>query len=103
MNSPDHGPHCQVTGEELLPAEAGGADAICASIRAAAQKQAPGVSFSVEVRVQSASSLAATVRLGDGRALAEQKMAVSDRQLNRGSIDRFAAAIAAEINRASKR
>jgi hypothetical protein len=103
MNNPNYGPRCEVVGAELLPAEAGGADAICAAIRAAAESQAPGVSFSVEVRVQSASSLAATVRLADGRTLAEQKMAVSDRQLNRGSIDRFAAAIAAEIGRTSNR
>ena len=103
MNSPNHRPHCQVTGGELLPVETGGPDALCAAIRSAAQKQAAAVPFSVEVRVLSAASLAATVRLADGRTLAEQKMAVSDRLLNRGSIDRFAAAIAAEISRAGNR
>ena len=86
-----------------MPADVGGPDAICAAIQAAAQKEAPGASFSVEVRVLSASSLAAIVRLADGRTLPEQKMAVSDRQLGRGSIDRFAAAIAAEIGRAGSR
>lgn len=97
MNRLDHGNTCQVVGASQLPADVGGPDAICAAIRAAAQKQAPGVTFSVEVRVLSASSLAATVRLADGRTLPEQKMAVSDRQLGPGSIDRFAATIATEI------
>ena len=103
MNSLDQGAGCRVVGAGQLPAETGGADAICAAIRSAAQQQAPGVSFSVEVRVLSASSLAAAVSLADGRTLPEQKFAVSDRLLNRGSIDRFAAAIAAEIGRAGNR
>jgi len=103
MNQSAHGTHCQVVGAGLLPADSGGADAICAAIDAAAAEQAPGTSFTVEVRVLSASSLAAIVRLGDGRALPEQKMAVSDRNLDRGSIDRFADAIAAEIGKATGR
>lgn len=103
MNSPAPAARCQVSGAGQLPSESGGSDAICAAIQDAARKQAPGIAFSVEVRVQSASSLSAIVRLDDGRMLPEQRMAVSDRQLNRGSIERFAAAVAAEIGKAANR
>jgi len=103
MNHPNPGPGCKVVGASELPAEAGGADAICAAIGDAARTRAPGVSFAVEIRVLSASALAAVVRLEDGRTLPELKMAVSDRQLNPGSIGRFAAAIAEEIGKAEGR
>jgi len=103
MNQPNSGPGCTVDGSELLPAAAGGADSICAAIGEAARSRAPGISFTVEVRVLSASALTAVVRLSDGRTLPEQKMAVSDRQLNPASIERFAAAIAAEIGKAAVR
>ncbi len=103
MNSPAPAARCQVTGAGQLPPESGGGDAICAAIEAAARQQAPGMAFRVEVRVQSASSMSAIVKLDDGRMLPEQRMAVSDRQLNRGSIERFAAAVAAEIGKAGNR
>ena len=85
---------CRVAGGAKLPAETGGERQLCAAIDAAARERASAVPFTVEVRVLSASSLAATVTLKDGRKLPEQKLAVSDRQLNRQSIERFAAAIA---------
>jgi hypothetical protein len=103
MDSPVSAPRCQVIGAGHLPPDSGGGDAICAAIQAAAHKQAPGIAFSVEVRVQSASAMSAIVRLDNGQALPEQRMAVSDRQLNRGSIERFAAAVAAEIGKAANR
>lgn len=90
-------PVCVVSGADKLPAEVGGGDAICAAIRTAAGARAPGAAFAVEVRVESASSLAAQVRLKDGRSLPEQKMEVSDRQLNPRSIERFAAAVAEAV------
>lgn len=86
-------PTCSVSGADKLPAGIGG-DAICAAIRAAAHEAAPGTAFSVEVRVVSPSSLAARIGLRDGRTLPEQRMAVSDRQLDVGSIERFATTIA---------
>ena len=54
---------CQVIGGEKLPAEAGSADEICAAILAAADSRGAGTSYSVEVRVLSPSSMAATVQL----------------------------------------
>lgn len=93
-------PPCVVSGEEKLPAEVGGADTVCAAILNAAQESAAGALRAVDVQIQSSSALSATVQLADGRVLPEQKLAVSDRQLNRGSIERFASAIAAEIVKA---
>ena len=90
-------PQCTVIGAEKLPAEAGGGEAICQAIRSAAREKAPGAAFTVEVEVLSASSLAARLSLKDGPTLPEQRMAVSDRQLNPGSIERFAAAIAVAV------
>jgi hypothetical protein len=84
---------CAVIGANKLPAGLGGGEAICAAIRAAVRERGP-TDFAVEVRVESASAIAANVRFKDGRTLPEQKLAVSDRPLNRGSIERFAAAIA---------
>jgi hypothetical protein len=92
---------CQVIGGDKLPAETGGAGQICASIEAAAAARAPGVGYSVAVTVVSDYMLAARVRMADGKSLPEQKLAVSDRKLNRRAIDRFADAIGEAIGRAS--
>lgn len=93
--------HCQVVGGDKLPAETGGPRQICAAIEAAVASRAPREGYSIELRVLSDHMLAARVRMADGRWLPEQKMAVSDRKLNRRSIDRFAIAIAEAIDRAS--
>lgn len=98
MSSTEAGPNrCNVTGSEMLPVEAGSADEICAAIQAAAESHAAGTSYSVEVRVLSSSSMAATVSLGTGRTLPEHKLAVNDRKLNRSSIQRFAEALGEQI------
>lgn len=88
---------CRVVGSDKLPAEVGGPAALCAAIESAVAQKADGAMYRIEVHVLSPSSLAAFVHLSDGRTLPEQKMAVSDRLLNKGSIDRFADAIATEI------
>jgi len=98
--STDRSDHCRVIGGAKLPAEIGGEQQICAAIEAAAKTRAPGIDYSVELRVLSDHMLAARVRMADGSWLPEQKMAVSDRKLNRRSIDRFAMAIAEAISRA---
>lgn len=97
LPQPDDARRCAVEGADKLPSEVGGPEGICDAVRAAVNERAPGATFSVQVRVISPSSLAAVVTLADGRVLPEQKMAVSDRQLNRASIERFASAVAAEI------
>ena len=92
---------CRVIGGERLPLETGGERQICAAIEAAAAVSAPGKAYSVEVEVLSDSMLAARVQMGNGRALPEQKLAVSGRTLNRRSIERFANSVGEAIRRAA--
>lgn len=94
---------CRIVGADKLPAESGGAEALCAALEQALSSASPGAGYSVEVRVLSPHSLAATVRTADGRALPEQKMAVSDRTLTKGSIERFARAVGAALAKAGER
>jgi hypothetical protein len=93
---------CRVIGGELLPASAVRPDQICTAIEAAVKARVPDAIYSVEVRVLTGSSLSATVRLKDESTLPEQRMAVSDNRISGGSIDRFAATIAAAIAGASQ-
>ena len=89
---------CRVVHGEKLPPASGGAEALCAAIT-----QAAGKDFKVEVRVISASGLAAAVTMADGRSLPEQRLVVSDRPLSRSSFERFARSIAGEVARAQGR
>ena len=100
MTQSNNADRCRVIGAEMLPADVGGSQSLCDAIEAAAASRAPGAEFTVEVEVVSPSSLSANVRLGDGTLLPKQKLSVSDRQLNRSSIGRFASAIADAINAA---
>lgn len=103
MNAPrDTTLGCSVVGGEQLPAESGGADALCKAIAAAVAERAPGLGYSVEVHVLPQSRLSASVMLKDGRKLADQKFASMDRPLSSGSFQRFAAAIAAEVAKAGR-
>ena len=91
---------CRVLGADKLPVASGGEDALCAAIKQAAADQAPAKRFSVEVRVLGASMLAATVTTEGGTRLPEHKLAVSDRDLNKSSFERFARTLAAEVAKA---
>jgi hypothetical protein len=94
MNSPkDQSPACRVVDADKLPAESGGATALCAAIEHAIATRAPGVAFTVDVTVVSPSRLKATLTRG-GNRLPEQNFASMDRELRRDSFDRFATAIA---------
>jgi len=93
---------CQVTGGELLPPESGGADALCKAIADAAAKQAPGLGYSVAVRVLPRSRLSASITTSDGRKLPEQGFVRMDKPLSSGAFERFAAAIAAELAKAGR-
>ena len=101
MSAPIPAGTCRVVHAEKLPAEAGNADALCSAIQQAISARAPHVRFSAEVRVLSKSALSATL-VANGRALPEQQFAVSDRNLNSRSIERFAAAMAEEVAKAAK-
>ena len=91
---------CVVIGGEKLPAETGGADALCDVIRSAVAKEAPNARVTIEVRVLTTASLATKLNV-EGKALPEQKFAVMDRQLNRASIERFARSIATKVANAA--
>jgi hypothetical protein len=102
MNAPQTTSNgCNVLGGEQLPAESGGADALCKAISAAVADKAPGLGYSIEVHVLPRSRLSASVKLQDGRKLADQKFASMDRPLSSSSFERFAAAIATEVAKAS--
>jgi hypothetical protein len=89
---------CRVIGGEKLPEGTGGPDAICAAIKRAVAARTPNARFTAEVRVLTPSMLATALTV-NGRALAEQKFAVMDRNLNKGAIERFAQSIAAAVAR----
>ena len=93
---------CRVTGAEKLPAEAGGAGAICAAVERAVAAQAPNVRYSVEVRVLSRTALAANLETG-GRSLPELRFSVSDRELNPLAIGHFADSVADALAAARER
>ncbi|MEO7366139.1 MAG: hypothetical protein ABIW03_07460 [Sphingomicrobium sp.] len=89
-------PRCSVVDGGKLPAESGGAPALCAAIERAISQKAPGAHFTAEVRVLSPSRLTA-ILTRDGHALAEQKFASMDRDLTGHSFERFAQALAEQV------
>lgn len=96
MNSVDRPLRCSVVDGDKLPVESGGAAALCSAIEGAAAQRAPGVAYSVEVKVHSSSRLAAAL-IREGHALPQENYASMDRELTRQSFDRFAAALADRI------
>ena len=93
-------PNCQVIGGNKLPAESGGADALCREIAAATAEAAPGVRYTIEIRVLPRDRLSATVTTADGRQLPELGIASMDKPLTASSFKRFAASIASELAKA---
>lgn len=85
---------CSVIGAEKLPAELGGAEAVCQAI-GEATATAPGAS--VVVQVINPHMLAATATTADGRDLPEQRVATSDRTLHAGSLRMLAKALAEQL------
>ena len=103
MNAPhEKTSGCSVIGGEQLPAESGGADALCKAIAAAVAERAPGLGYTVQIHVLPQSRLSATVKSQDGRKLEDQQFASMDRPLSTASFERFAAAIALEIVKAGR-
>jgi hypothetical protein len=90
---------CRIVDGDKLPDESGGAAALCSAIERAAAARAPGVAYTVEVKVLSSSRLAATQTSG-GKTLPEQNYATKDRELYGGSFERLAAALADQLAKA---
>ena len=103
MTPADQGRPCQVINGEKLPANSGGAKALCDAVAAAVEAHAPGEGYRVEIKVLGPSRLAASVKSKDGRTVAEPKMASSDRDLTERSFKRFADAIVAELARSGEK
>lgn len=101
MTAVDQGAQCQVINGQKLPASTGGANALCEAVTAAIEAHAPGQGYRVEIEVLGSSRLAASIMSKDGRKVAEQKMASSDRDLTDRSFGRFADAIVAELARSA--
>jgi len=97
MSAPQPQGRCRVVHVEKLPAETGGADAICAVFEKAIAARAPNLRYdSMEVEVLSKAGLVATVIAG-GKTLAKLNFSVVDRNLNPVSMERFAQSLAAEV------
>ena len=101
MTALDQGVQCQVINGEKLPAVSGGAKALCDAVTNALEAHAPGQGYRVEIQVLGPSRLAASITSKDGRKVAEQKMASSDKNLTKRSFDRFADAIVAQLSRSA--
>lgn len=92
---------CEVTNAARLPAASGGSQALCREIERAVRAAAPTTSYTARVLVLTASRLSAVLIVND-HALPEQNFAVMDRELDPGSIRRFAEVLAGEVAKASK-
>ena len=92
---------CRVENANKLPSDIGGERGICAAIEHAVVAEVAGADYSVDVRILSPNVIAATVTLADGRILPEQKMAISDSQMRKSAIDRFAKSLAVKITEAN--
>ncbi len=92
-------PHCTVVASEKLPSEAN-YEGICAVIEHAIAARAPNVTYTAQVRIISASRLAATLVV-NGKTLPEQKFAVMDRALNPSAVQHFANGLAEVIAKAA--
>ena len=101
MTAADQDARCQVINGEKLPADSGGAKALCEAVVTAIEAHAPGKGYRVEIQVQGPSRLAASITSKDGRKLAQQKMASSDKNLTKRSFGRFADAIVAQLSRSA--
>lgn len=91
---------CSVVGADKLPAASGGSSGVCGAIEQAA-RQHPGNRFTVAVTVLGPSMLSARLTTATGKVLPERRFAVSDRAIGKGSLDRFARSLVAEVARAS--
>jgi len=97
----DTAPRCQVAGADKLPAEVGGASAVCHAIERAMAEALPKVRYTAQIEVRSKAAMTATI-VADGREVPKQELTVMDRNLNIRSIERFAASVAAEVAKVTK-
>jgi hypothetical protein len=92
---------CSVVAGEKLAATSAGAALLCSEVERAIASAAPGASYRVQIKVLSPSRLVA-ILVVNGRTLPEQHFAITDRELNRGAIERFAHLLGLEVAKAAK-
>jgi hypothetical protein len=97
----DRNDHCQIIGSDKLPASSAGFNTICEEVERAIAAKAPDVRYSAEIKIISASRLAAAL-IVNGQNLPVQNFAVMDGNLSIASIKRFATALAVTVLKASK-
>ena len=100
-SSAAHTPRCRVVDAGKLPKGSGGAAALCSAVERGIAARAAGAEFNAEIRVLSASRLAAVVT-ANGRVLPEQNFATMDKDLDAHSFERFAAALGEQIAKAGR-
>lgn len=91
---------CTVIGAEKLPAEVGGSEGVCRSMLeavSAVSGKAAASELSITVQIINAYTAAATVTMADGRKLAEQRVGISDRELNQRALAMLAQAVASQL------
>lgn len=88
---------CTVIDGAKLPSPTGGAAALCKAIVDAAGPRMAGSRAEIVVRVLSSSMLVATLRNARGRPLPEMTFSISDKRLDRASLDDFAHEIADQL------
>jgi hypothetical protein len=91
---------CRVIQAEKLQTSIS-SDMICAKVDRAIALRAPGVRYDLQIKVLSASRLAATLVV-QGKTLPVQNFAVMDRDLSEGSIEHFANSLATVVAAAAK-
>ena len=91
---------CTLVGSDKLPASAGPADTICNRIRSIVAANAPASGVSLTVQVHTSYFISAAATLADGRTLPEQKVAISDAELNQGAVEMLAQGLARQIREA---
>lgn len=83
---------CSVDPAAKLTSDSGNAAEVCAIILERIGVLPPGAS--IRVRAPSSSTIVGQVRLGSGQAMPEVEVGVSDRQLNKKSVEMLARAMA---------
>lgn len=89
MNGPGEPVSCTVTGADKLGPETGGADALCAAVRSAAEAEG-AAGLAVELRIVSPYKVEARLTGPGGRRLPDRTLVRADRKLDRQALERFA-------------
>jgi len=91
---------CTLVGADKLPAAAGPADTLCNRIRSIVVANSPASGVSLTIQVHTSYFISGAATLADGRTLPEQKVAISDAELNAKAVEMLANGLARQIREA---